>query len=171
VSFDVPAGSLTALVGPSGSGKSTLLRIVAGLESPDSGAVCLNGADVTRTPPQSRGIGFVFQHYAMFPYMTVWDNVAFGLQVRKRPSNEVRQRVMDVLQRVELDGLGDRYPSQLTGGQQQRVALGRALAIQPSVLLMDEPFGALDMRVKQELRAWLRRLQSDLRVTTHPRHA
>jgi sulfate transport system ATP-binding protein len=166
VSFDVPSGSLTALLGPSGSGKSTLLRIIGGLESPDNGRVLLNDEDVTRATPQSRGVGFVFQHYAMFRYMSVWDNVAFGLKVRRVPAMQVRKRVADLLEMVELDGFGERYPSQLSGGQQQRVALARALAVEPSVLLLDEPFGALDARVKRELRAWLRRLQADLHVTS-----
>jgi len=166
ISFEMPSGSLTALVGPSGSGKSTILRIIAGLETPDRGSVLLNGMDVTRATPQDRGTGFVFQHYAMFPYMTVRDNVAFGLSVRRRPKSEIRKRVGDLLELVELDSLGDRYPSQLSGGQQQRVALARALAVEPSLLLLDEPFGALDPRVRQELRGWLRRLHDELHLTT-----
>jgi sulfate transport system ATP-binding protein len=166
VSIDVPGGSLTALLGPSGSGKSTLLRVIAGLETPDCGAVLLDGTDVTRTPPQARGVGFVFQHYAAFRHMTVWNNVAFGLQVRKRPAAEIRARVAELLQLVQLDGLSGRYPAQLSGGQRQRMALARALAVRPEVLLLDEPFGALDARVRQELRDWLRRLHDEVRVTT-----
>jgi sulfate transport system ATP-binding protein len=166
VSIEVPGGSLTALLGPSGSGKSTLLRVIAGLEPPDSGSVWLAGADVTRTPPQARGVGFVFQHYAAFRHMTVWDNVAFGLQVRKRPNVEIRARVAELLHLVQLEGLAGRYPSQLSGGQRQRMALARALAVQPAVLLLDEPFGALDARVRKELRDWLRRLHDDVHVTT-----
>jgi sulfate transport system ATP-binding protein len=166
VSIDVPGGSLTALLGPSGSGKSTLLRVIAGLELPDTGTVLLNGADVTSTPPQRRGVGFVFQHYAAFRHMTVWDNVAFGLQVRKRPKAEIRERVTQLLQLVQLEGYAARYPSQLSGGQRQRMALARALAVQPSVMLLDEPFGALDARVRKELRDWLRRLHEEVHVTT-----
>src|SRR6266568_5774943 len=166
VSLEVPGGSLTALLGPSGSGKSTLLRVIAGLEQPDRGTVLLNGVDVTGTPPQARGVGFVFQHYAAFRHMSVWDNVAFGLQVRKRPRAEIRARVAELLQLVQLDGLSARYPSQLSGGQRQRMALARALAVRPEVLLLDEPFGALDARVRKELRDWLRRLHADVQVTT-----
>jgi sulfate transport system ATP-binding protein len=166
VSIDVPGGSLTALLGPSGSGKSTLLRVIAGLEPPDSGSVLLAGTDVSHAPPQARGVGFVFQHYAAFRHMTVWDNVAFGLQVRKRPKAEIRERVAELLELVQLDGLAGRYPSQLSGGQRQRMALARALAVQPAVLLLDEPFGALDARVRKELREWLRRLHDDVHVTT-----
>jgi sulfate/thiosulfate transport system ATP-binding protein len=166
VSIEVPGGSLTALLGPSGSGKSTLLRVIAGLEPPDTGSVILSGADVTRTLPQDRGIGFVFQHYAAFRHMTVWDNVAFGLQVRKRPKDAIRARVAELLDLVQLQGLSGRYPSQLSGGQRQRMALARALAVQPAVLLLDEPFGALDARVRKELREWLRRLHDDVHVTT-----
>src|SRR4030088_689561 len=166
VSIDVPGGSLTALLGPSGSGKSALLRVIAGLELPDSGSVLLDGADVTHTPPQARGVGFVFQHYAAFRHMTVWDNVAFGLQVRKRPKAEIRERVAELLKLVQLEGLAARYPSQLSGGQRQRMALARALAVQPAVMLLDEPFGALDARVRKELRDWLRRLHDDVHVTT-----
>jgi sulfate/thiosulfate transport system ATP-binding protein len=166
VSIEVPGGSLTALLGPSGSGKSTLLRVIAGLEPPDSGSVVLAGADVTRTLPQDRGIGFVFQHYAAFRHMTVWDNVAFGLQVRKRPKAEIVPRVAELLKLVGLEGLTRRYPSQLSGGQRQRMALARALAVEPSVMLLDEPFGALDARVRKELRAWLRRLHDEVHVTT-----
>jgi sulfate/thiosulfate transport system ATP-binding protein len=166
VSVDVPAGSLTALLGPSGSGKSTLLRIIAGLEVPDAGSVLIEGADVTGRPPQKRGVGFVFQHYAAFKHMTVRNNVAFGLKIRNRPKAEVRSRVDELLELVQLAGLADRYPAQLSGGQRQRMALARALAVQPSVLLLDEPFGALDARVRKELRAWLRRLHDEMHVTT-----
>jgi sulfate transport system ATP-binding protein len=166
VSVDVPAGSLTALLGPSGSGKSTLLRIIAGLETPDAGSVLIEGADVTAKPPQKRGVGFVFQHYAAFEHMTVRNNVAFGLEIRNRPKHEIRSRVDELLQLVQLAGLADRYPAQLSGGQRQRMALARALAVQPSVLLLDEPFGALDARVRKELRAWLRRLHDEMHVTT-----
>ena len=166
VSVDVPTGSLTALLGPSGSGKSTLLRVIAGLEQPDAGEVSLDGADVTRLPPQSRGVGFVFQHYAAFKHMTVWDNVAFGLTIRRRPRNEVRQRVNELLELVQLTGLAKRYPAQLSGGQRQRMGLARALAVDPKVLLLDEPFGALDARVRKELRIWLRRLHDETHTTT-----
>jgi len=166
VSLEVPGGSLTALLGPSGSGKSTLLRVIAGLEPPDAGTVSLSGAEVTNVPPQGRGVGFVFQHYAAFRHMTVWHNVAFGLQVRKRPGAEVKARVAELLRLVQLEGYADRYPSQLSGGQRQRMALARALAVRPSVLLLDEPFGALDARVRKELREWLRRLHEEVSVTT-----
>jgi sulfate/thiosulfate transport system ATP-binding protein len=166
VSVDVPAGSLTALLGPSGSGKSTLLRIIAGLEVPDAGSVEIEGADVTGRPPQKRGVGFVFQHYAAFKHMTVRNNVAFGLKIRNRPRAEVRARVDELLELVQLAGLADRYPAQLSGGQRQRMALARALAVRPNVLLLDEPFGALDARVRKELRAWLRRLHDEMHVTT-----
>jgi sulfate transport system ATP-binding protein len=166
VDLEVPRGSLTALLGPSGSGKSTLLRVIAGLEPPDAGSVELQGEDVTKAPPQRRGVGFVFQHYAAFRHMTVWDNVAFGLQVRKRPKDEVKQRVHELLTLVQLEGFAHRYPSQLSGGQRQRMALARALAVRPNVLLLDEPFGALDARVRHELREWLRRLHDELSVTT-----
>jgi sulfate transport system ATP-binding protein len=166
VSIDVPAGSLTALLGPSGSGKSTLLRVIAGLEEPDEGSVLIEGRDVTNVPPRRRGIGFVFQHYAAFKHMTVAQNVAFGLQVRKRPKDEIRGKVDDLLGLVHLSGWADSYPGNLSGGQRQRMALARALAVEPSVLLLDEPFGALDARVREELRAWLRRLHDELDVTT-----
>ena len=160
------AGSLTALLGPSGSGKSTLLRVIAGLELPDTGRVVIEGQDVTGVPPQRRGIGFVFQHYAAFKHMSVRDNVAFGLKVRKRPADEIKRRVDELLELVHLTGWADSYPGNLSGGQRQRMALARALAVQPRVLLLDEPFGALDARVREELRAWLRRLHDDLHVTT-----
>ena len=166
VSLHIADGSLTALLGPSGSGKTTLLRIIGGLETPDSGSVSLLGQDVTRVPPQDRGIGFVFQHYAPFKHMTVWDNVAFGLSIRKRPKDEIRARVRELLSLVQIAHLADRYPSQLSGGQRQRMALARALAVEPAVLLLDEPFGALDARVRKELRVWLRRLHDETHVTT-----
>jgi sulfate/thiosulfate transport system ATP-binding protein len=166
VSVEVPVGSLTALLGPSGSGKSTLLRIIAGLERPDTGRVVIDDHDVTGRPPQERGVGFVFQHYAAFKHMTVWKNVAFGLEIRRRPAREVRERVEQLLELVQLNGFADRYPAQLSGGQRQRMALARALAVEPSVLLLDEPFGALDARVRKELRAWLRRLHDEVHVTT-----
>jgi sulfate/thiosulfate transport system ATP-binding protein len=166
VSVDVPTGTLTALLGPSGSGKSTLLRVIAGLERPDEGVIHLDGEDVTRVPPQDRGVGFVFQHYAAFKHMTVRDNVAFGLRIRKRPKAEVRERVDQLLGLVQLREFGHRYPAQLSGGQRQRMALARALAPEPRVLLLDEPFGALDARVRAELRDWLRRLHDEVHVTT-----
>jgi sulfate transport system ATP-binding protein len=166
VSVEIPSGSLTALLGPSGSGKSTLLRVVAGLERLDAGSVEIDGRDATDLPPQRRGVGFVFQHYAAFKHMTVRENVAFGLKVARRPRAEIRARVAELLELVQLPGLADRYPSQLSGGQRQRMALARSLAVQPSVLLLDEPFGALDARVRQELRAWLRHLHDEVHVTT-----
>src|ERR1700754_4751303 len=166
VDFDVPAGSLTALLGPSGSGKSTLLRAIAGLDQPDSGTITINGRDVTRVPPQRREIGFVFQHYAAFKHMTVRDNVAFGLKIRKQPKDKIESRVSELLTIVGLAGFAKRYPQQLSGGQRQRMALARALAVEPRVLLLDEPFGALDAKVRTELREWLRRLHEDVHVTT-----
>jgi sulfate transport system ATP-binding protein len=166
VSLEVPDGSLTALLGPSGSGKSTLLRVIAGLEEPDQGAVLISGEDATRLPVRRRGVGFVFQHYAAFKHMTVRDNVAFGLKVRRRQRAEIRTRVDELLALVHLEGFADRYPSQLSGGQRQRMALARALAVEPRVLLLDEPFGALDANVRAELRAWLRRLHDEVHVTT-----
>jgi sulfate/thiosulfate transport system ATP-binding protein len=166
VSIDVGSGSLTALLGPSGSGKSTLLRVIAGLEQPDSGEILLGGADATSVSPQERGVGFVFQHYAAFKHMTVRDNVAFGLKIRKRPKAEIRARVDELLALVQLQGFGHRYPAQLSGGQRQRMALARALAPEPKVLLLDEPFGALDARVRAELRVWLRRLHDETNATT-----
>jgi sulfate transport system ATP-binding protein len=166
VSVEVEDGSLTALLGPSGSGKSTLLRIVAGLEQPDAGEVRLGGEDATALAPQRRGVGFVFQHYAAFKHMTVRENVAFGLKVRKRPKGEIRHRVDELLELVQLQGFGHRYPAQLSGGQRQRMALARALAPEPKVLLLDEPFGALDARVRAELRGWLRRLHDEAHTTT-----
>jgi len=166
VSVDIPGGSLTALLGPSGGGKSTLLRIIAGLEQPDSGTIEIEGSDSTRLPPQRRNVGFVFQHYAAFKHMTVFDNVAFGLDIRKRPKREVQSRVNELLELVHLEQFAQRYPAQLSGGQRQRMALARALAVEPKVLLLDEPFGALDAQVRKELRAWLRRLHDEVHVTT-----
>jgi sulfate/thiosulfate transport system ATP-binding protein len=166
VSIRVGDGALTALLGPSGSGKSTLLRIIAGLETADEGEVTIGDEQVTHAPARTRGVGFVFQHYAPFKHMTVHDNVAFGLSVRRRPKNEISARVKELLGLVRLDGLADRYPSQLSGGQLQRMALARALAVQPKVLLLDEPFGALDAQVRGELREWLRRLHEEIHVTT-----
>jgi sulfate/thiosulfate transport system ATP-binding protein len=166
VSLDVPTGSLTALLGPSGSGKSTLLRVVAGLEQPDAGEVLIAEEDVTEAAPQRRGVGFVFQHYAAFKHMTVYENVAFGLRIRHWPRAEIRERVAELLRLVQLEGLAERYPAQLSGGQRQRMGLARALAVDPKVLLLDEPFGALDARVRKELRAWLRRLHDETHTTT-----
>ncbi|HYV17015.1 MAG TPA: TOBE-like domain-containing protein, partial [Conexibacter sp.] len=166
VSLDVPDGSLTALLGPSGSGKSTLLRVIAGLEEPDGGEVIIGDQLATDLPPQRRNVGFVFQHYAAFKHMTVRDNVAFGLTVRKRPKAEVRERVDELLGIVGLAGYQARYPSQLSGGQRQRMALARALAVEPKVLLLDEPFGALDAKVRADLREWLRKLHEEVHVTT-----
>jgi sulfate transport system ATP-binding protein len=166
VSLDVEGGALTALLGPSGSGKSTLLRIIAGLEVPDSGEIRLAGEDATPLTTQQRGVGFVFQHYAAFKHMSVRENIAFGLKIRKRPKDEVRSRVDELLALVQLQGFGDRYPAQLSGGQRQRMALARALAPEPKVLLLDEPFGALDARVRAELRVWLRRLHDETHTTT-----
>lgn len=166
VTLEVPSGSLTALLGPSGSGKTTLLRIVAGLESADSGSVLFQDEDVTETSARDRGVGFVFQHYALFRHMTVYENVAFGMRVRKVANDEVRQRVNELLKMVRLEGLGCRFPTELSGGQRQRVALARALAVRPKMLLLDEPFGALDAKVRQELRTWLRKLHEEMNVTT-----
>jgi len=170
VSFQVPTGELVALLGPSGSGKTTLLRIIAGLEAADQGAVFFHGEDATDRSVRERQVGFVFQHYALFRHMTVFENVAFGLRVRPRtlrPSaREMRTRVYALLQLVQLDWLADRYPAQLSGGQRQRVALARALAVQPQVLLLDEPFGALDAKVRKELRRWLRRLHDEMHITS-----
>ena len=166
VSVTVEPGSLVALLGPSGSGKSTLLRVIAGLESPDSGEVRIGDEDMSGQAPQDRGVGFVFQHYAAFKHMTVHDNIAFGLKIRKRPKSEIDTRVHELLELVQLQGLAKRYPAQLSGGQRQRMGLARALAVDPSVLLLDEPFGALDARVRTELRAWLRRLHDETHTTT-----
>jgi sulfate/thiosulfate transport system ATP-binding protein len=166
VSLTVPNGSLTALLGPSGSGKSTLLRVIAGLEQPDAGRVTIAGTDATGVAPQKRGVGFVFQHYAAFKHMTVERNVGFGLKIRKRPKDEIAAKVDELLKLVHLQGFAHRYPSELSGGQRQRMALARALAVEPEVLLLDEPFGALDATVRKELRTWLRRLHEDVHVTT-----
>jgi sulfate/thiosulfate transport system ATP-binding protein len=166
VSIEVPDGSLTALLGPSGSGKSTLLRAIAGLETLDAGDVRIHGEDATAKPPQQRGVGFVFQHYAAFKHMTVFGNVGFGLRIRKWSKPQIEARVHELLRLVQLDGLADRYPSQLSGGQRQRMALARALAVEPKVLLLDEPFGALDAKVRKDLRSWLRRLHDEMHVTT-----
>ena len=170
VSFTVRSGELVALLGPSGSGKTTLLRVIAGLETPDVGSVLFDGDDATKRDPRDRGVGFVFQHYALFRHMSVFENVAFGLRVRpreQRPSDDdIKRRVHELLGLVQLDYLGDRYPSQLSGGQRQRVALARALAVEPNVLLLDEPFGALDAKVRQELRRWLRRLHQEIHLTS-----
>src|SRR5690349_20497433 len=166
VSVEVESGSLTALLGPSGSGKSTLLRIIAGLETPDTGEVVISGQNTTNLPARKREIGFVFQHYAAFKHMTVRSNVAFGLSIRKRDKAEIKERVDELLALVGLSGFQDRYPAQLSGGQRQRMALARALAVQPRVLLLDEPFGALDANVRADLRAWLRHLHDEIHVTT-----
>ena len=166
VSIEVPDGSLTALLGPSGSGKSTLLRAIAGLEDLDSGQVLIDGEDVSRKPTQKREVGFVFQHYAAFKHMTVFENVGFGLKIRKWDKARISARVEELLDLVQLHGLAERYPSQLSGGQRQRMALARALAVEPQVLLLDEPFGALDAKVRKDLRSWLRRLHDEMHVTT-----
>ena len=170
VSLDVPSGELVALLGPSGCGKTTLLRIIAGLETPDAGSILFYGADATAREVREREVGFVFQHYALFRHMTVFENVAFGLRVRPketRPSDaEIKRRVHELLELVQLDWLADRYPPQLSGGQRQRIALARALAVEPKVLLLDEPFGALDAKVRKELRRWLRRLHDELHITS-----
>lgn len=166
VSLEIKSGSLVALLGPSGSGKSTLLRLISGLELPDSGKIFLTGKDATYQSVQERNIGFVFQHYALFKHRTVRQNIAFGLEIRKAPAKKIQARVEQLLELVQLNGLGDRYPSQLSGGQRQRVALARALAVEPEVLLLDEPFGALDAKVRKDLRAWLRRLHDEVHVTT-----
>ncbi len=170
VNLEVRTGELLALLGPSGSGKTTLLRVIAGLESVDSGQVLFQGQDATGTHAKDRRVGFVFQHYALFRHMTVFENVAFGLRVKprsERPSEaQIKQKVMDLLKLVQLDWLAERYPSQLSGGQRQRIALARALAVEPKVLLLDEPFGALDAKVRKELRRWLRRLHDEVHVTS-----
>ncbi len=166
INLDVQSGALTALLGPSGGGKSTLLRIIAGLETPDVGTVSILGQESTYLPPQRRNVGFVFQHYAAFKHLSVFRNVAFGLEVRKKNKDEIRKRVMELLELVHLDQFAERLPSQLSGGQRQRMALARALAVEPDVLLLDEPFGALDAQVRKELRAWLRRLHDEVHVTT-----
>lgn len=170
INLQVPSGELVALLGPSGCGKTTLLRIIAGLETPDSGQVLFDGVDTTHRDVRERQVGFVFQHYALFRHMTVFENVAFGLRVRPkdtRPSEtEIKKRVHDLLKLVQLDWLADRYPPQLSGGQRQRIALARALAVEPKVLLLDEPFGALDAKVRKDLRRWLRRLHDELHITS-----
>jgi len=170
VDLDIPTGALLALLGPSGCGKTTLLRIIAGLEAPERGQVLFDGRDATLWPIRDRKVGFVFQNYALFRHMSVFDNVAFGLKVKARrerpPSAEIRRKVQSLLELVQLDWAGDRYPSQLSGGQKQRVALARALAVDPEVLLLDEPFGALDAQVRHELRRWLRRLHTELKFTS-----
>ncbi|MFN3866326.1 MAG: sulfate/molybdate ABC transporter ATP-binding protein [Demequina sp.] len=166
VSVTIPTGQLTALLGPSGGGKSTLLRVIAGLEEADHGEVEIEGIEATSLPPQKRNVGFVFQHYAAFGHMNVARNIAFGLEVRKRPKDEVEARVDELLKLVHLEQFAHRLPSQLSGGQRQRMALARALAVEPSVLLLDEPFGALDAKVRKELREWLRRLHDEVHVTT-----
>jgi sulfate transport system ATP-binding protein len=170
LNLDIPDGELVALLGPSGSGKTSLLRIIAGLEVPDSGAVLFHGEDATHTDVRERQVGFVFQHYALFPQMTIFENVAFGLRVRPkatRPSDrEIKAKVTELLKLVQLDWIADRYPHQLSGGQRQRIALARALAVEPKVLLLDEPFGALDAKVRKELRRWLRRLHDEMHVTS-----
>ena len=166
INLEVPSGSLTALLGPSGSGKTTLLRIIAGLEAADTGNVTLEGEDFSAVPLRQRQIGFVFQHYALFRHMTIADNIGFALKMRKQPKAEIRERVNELLKLIQLEGLEKRYPSQLSGGQRQRVALARALAARPKVLLLDEPFGALDARVRKELRAWLRNLHDEIHVTS-----
>ncbi len=166
VSVEIPSGSLTALLGPSGGGKSTLLRVIAGLEKPDSGLVEIEGRDATKLPAQDRGVGFVFQHYAAFKHLSVARNVAFGLEIRKRPKADIKKKVAELLELVHLEQFAHRYPAQLSGGQRQRMALARALAVEPQVLLLDEPFGALDAQVRKELRAWLRRLHDQVHVTT-----
>jgi sulfate transport system ATP-binding protein len=170
LNLDIPAGELVALLGPSGSGKTSLLRIIAGLEQPDEGAVLFHGEDATHLQARNRQVGFVFQHYALFAHMSIFENVAFGLRVRPKatrpPEAEIHRKVMELLKLVQLDWLADRYPHQLSGGQRQRIALARALAVEPKVLLLDEPFGALDAKVRKELRRWLRRLHDDMHVTS-----
>lgn len=166
VSFEVEQGELVALLGPSGSGKSTILRMISGLTAPDSGEIYLTGEDASSMPVQKRGVGFVFQHYALFKHMTVWQNIAFGLEVRKHSREEITRRVEELLELVQLRGYADHFPAQLSGGQRQRVALARALAPKPNVLLLDEPFGALDAKVREELRNWIRRLHDEVHVTS-----
>lgn len=166
VNLSIKTDSLVALLGPSGSGKSTLLRIIAGLEQPDAGRIALLGRDATEIPVQKRNIGFVFQHYALFKHLTIRQNIGFALELRKVSKVRIRERVEELLKLIQLEGLGDRYPTQLSGGQRQRVALARALAVQPQVLLLDEPFGALDAKVRKELRTWLRHLHEEVSVTT-----
>lgn len=166
VSLEVPSGSLVALLGPSGSGKTTLLRIIAGLERPDAGSIHFHQEDATAQPVRHRNVGFVFQHYALFKHMTIFDNIAFGLKVRKRPKEEIQERVRELLRLIQLETVEKRYPAQLSGGQRQRVALARALATRPQMLLLDEPFGALDAKVRKELRQWIRQLHEEIKVTS-----
>lgn len=166
VSFGLEKGRLAALLGPSGSGKTTILRMIAGLENPDSGDILINGKRVNSEPPSRRGIGFVFQNYALFRYMTVYDNIAFGLSVRKKSKSEIRDRVSELMELTELGGLEKRYPNELSGGQQQRVAFARALAPNPGLLLLDEPFAAIDAKVRQELRHWLREMVHRIGITS-----
>lgn len=166
INLEVEEGQLVALLGPSGSGKSTLLRAIAGLEPPDRGRIVINGQDSTHLDVRKRNIGFVFQHYALFKHLTIRQNIAFGLDIRKHPKKQIKQRVEELLELIQLKGLGDRYPAQLSGGQRQRVALARALAVQPQVLLLDEPFGALDAKVRKELRDWLRNLHEEVHLTS-----
>ena len=170
LNLNIPSGELVALLGPSGSGKTSLLRIIAGLETPDSGTVLFNGEDTTHVAVRERNVGFVFQHYALFGHMTIFENVAFGLRVRPKatrpPESEIRKKVTELLKLVQLDWIADRYPHQLSGGQRQRIALARALAVEPKVLLLDEPFGALDAKVRKELRRWLRRLHDEMHITS-----
>ena len=166
VNLEIKNGSLVALLGPSGSGKSTLLRILAGLENPDEGRIWLNGQDTTSVPLQNREIGFVFQNYALFPHLNVFDNIAFGLEIRNVNENRKNQRIQELLQLMQLEKFADRYPNQLSGGQRQRVALARALAVEPKVLLLDEPFAALDAKIRKQLRQWLRNLHQHISVTT-----
>jgi sulfate/thiosulfate transport system ATP-binding protein len=166
INLEIKEGKLVALLGPSGSGKSTLLRVIAGLEQPDEGHVYINNQQATHLDVRRRNIGFVFQHYALFKHLTIRQNIAFGLEIRKAPRAQVKARVDELLELIQLQGLSDRYPSQLSGGQRQRVALARALAVQPQVMLLDEPFGALDAKVRKELRAWLRRLHDEVHVTS-----
>lgn len=166
INLEIKDGSLVALLGPSGSGKSTLLRAIAGLEPPDSGSIWIDGKDTTHLDVKERNIGFVFQHYALFKHLTVRQNIAFGLEIRKTPAKLIKRQTEELLELIQLQGLGDRYPNQLSGGQRQRVALARALAVRPQVLLLDEPFGALDAKVRKELRAWLRRLHQEVHVTS-----
>jgi sulfate transport system ATP-binding protein len=166
INLNINDGKLVALLGPSGSGKSTLLRVIAGLEEPDTGRIIINGQDTTHLDVRRRNIGFVFQHYALFKHLTIRENIAFGLEIRKYPRSQIKRRVHELLELIQLEGLGDRYPAQLSGGQRQRIALARALAVEPKVLLLDEPFGALDAKVRKELRAWLRRLHDEVHVTS-----
>jgi sulfate/thiosulfate transport system ATP-binding protein len=166
INLNVEPGTLVALLGPSGSGKSTLLRTIAGLETPDQGRIHINDRDTTDLDIKKRNIGFVFQHYALFKHLTVRQNISFGLDIRKKPRKVIQKRVNELLELIQLEGFGDRYPAQLSGGQRQRVALARALAVQPEVLLLDEPFGALDAKVRQELRNWLRRLHDEVHLTS-----